>query len=75
MAEVTIAKFLKTKEEILYAEDEDTTPTSGNELFNLFMEALADHGKPFRYLVLANCRKPNPGRTLQRMLRADFCTC
>lgn len=46
-AKVTIVRSSKTKKEILYAEGRGTTPTSNNELFEIFMEALADHGGQF----------------------------
>ncbi|KAF1930563.1 uncharacterized protein M421DRAFT_418865 [Didymella exigua CBS 183.55] len=42
-ARVTIVRSSKTKKEILYAEGKDTTPMSNNGLFDIFMEALADH--------------------------------
>lgn len=46
-AKVTIVRSSKTKKEILYAEGKDTTPTSNTELFDIFLEALADHGGQF----------------------------
>jgi len=46
-AKVNIVRSSKSKKEILYAEGKDTTPTSNNELFDIFMEALAIHGGQF----------------------------
>ncbi|KAF3039739.1 hypothetical protein E8E12_006510 [Didymella heteroderae] len=46
-AKVTVVRSSKTKKEILYAEGKNTTPTTSNELFDIFMEALADHGGQF----------------------------
>ncbi|KAF9690702.1 hypothetical protein EKO04_011475 [Ascochyta lentis] len=46
-AKVNVVKSSKTKKEILYAEGKDTTPTSNNELFEIFLDALAAHGGQF----------------------------
>jgi hypothetical protein len=46
-AKVTVVRSSKTKKDILYAEAKATAPTSNNELFDIFMEALADHGGQF----------------------------
>ena len=50
-AKVTIVKSSKTKKEILYAEGKDKTPTSNSELFNIFLETLAEHGGEFDNLA------------------------
>ncbi|KAJ4991179.1 hypothetical protein SVAN01_03307 [Stagonosporopsis vannaccii] len=46
-AKINIVKSSKTKQEILHAEGKDARPTSENNLFSIFMEALADHGGQF----------------------------
>lgn len=46
-AKVTIVTSSKTKKEILHAEVQNTTDTSSNEPFDIFMEALAKHGGQF----------------------------
>ncbi|KAF2623189.1 hypothetical protein BU25DRAFT_462326 [Macroventuria anomochaeta] len=45
--EVTVVRSSKTKKEIMYAEGKDTTPTTKNELFDIFLKALANHGGQF----------------------------
>lgn len=46
-AKVNVVRSSKTKKEILYAEGNDAGTTSKNNLFSIFMEALADHGGQF----------------------------
>ncbi|KAJ4343397.1 hypothetical protein N0V95_006659 [Ascochyta clinopodiicola] len=46
-ARVNVVRSSKTKKEILYAEGKDNTPTSSNELFDIFLDALATHGGQF----------------------------
>lgn len=50
-AKVSIVKSSKTKKEILYAQGKETTPTNNNDLFHIFLEALAQHGSQFDSLT------------------------
>jgi hypothetical protein len=43
-AKVTIVKSSRTKNEILYVAGRGTRPNSDKELFDIFVEVLADHG-------------------------------
>ena len=46
-AKVTVVKSSKTKNEILFVAGRGSRINGDNELFDIFMEALADHGGPF----------------------------
>ncbi|KAJ4314114.1 hypothetical protein N0V94_006628 [Neodidymelliopsis sp. IMI 364377] len=46
-AKINIVRSSKTKKEILYAEGNDTSPISNTELFDIFVDALAQHGGQF----------------------------
>lgn len=46
-AKINIVKSSKTKKEILNAEGKNSSRTTNNDLFTIFLEALADHGGQF----------------------------
>lgn len=46
-AKVTLVTSSKTKREIMIAEGKDSTPNNKSELFDIFLEALTDHGGQF----------------------------
>jgi hypothetical protein len=46
-AKVTVVTSSKTKRDILNAEGKDASPNNKSELFDIFLEALADHGGRF----------------------------
>lgn len=50
-AKVTVVTSSKTKRDILTAEGKDVSPNNKSELFDIFMEALADHGGQFDTLA------------------------